>query len=214
MKHNIGDYKLYIFDLDGTLYDQPMLRLIMATRLVCYYICHPIRIKELLVLKHFRKVKDKWNDNSSEGALYDKVAADKRVTSDYVERIVRKWIYDNPLSALLRVRDEKLAALIKKLRQRGKIVVIFSDYPTEDKLKALKIEADGRYGPEDKRIDELKPSPKGLKVILEDYGMLPEDALMIGDREEKDGMCARAASVDCLILKRNVRKRDYNEIGI
>ena len=33
MKKNINDYSIYVFDLDGTLYDQPRLRLIMALRL-------------------------------------------------------------------------------------------------------------------------------------------------------------------------------------
>ena len=207
-------YILYVFDLDGTLYDQPKLRLTMAMRLLSYYIRHPFRIRELIILQHFRQIRDEWTNNASDTAIYEKVAEDKGTTPEAVAGIVNRWIYDNPLTALRGARDEYLAGRIRKIRRDGRKVVVLSDYPSEDKLKALDIEVDGKYGPEDERIDELKPSPKGLYLIMQDYGVSPGDMLMIGDRDEKDGQCARAAGVDCLILDRRVRKRNYDEIGI
>ncbi len=211
MKKNINDYSLYVFDLDGTLYDQPKLRLIMASRLIGYYICHPFAIRDLIILMHFRSVKDSWKDGSGEDKIIEKTAADLKTTTERTAKVVKKWIYDNPLSALEKTRDEKLIGLIGRLRENGKKVVILSDYPTADKLKALSVEVDGQYGPDDERIDALKPSPKGLEVIMEDTGFSPSDILMIGDRPEKDGECAKAAGVDHLILERNVRKRNLNE---
>ena len=80
-----------------------------------------------------------------------------------------------------------------------------------DKLKAMNVIVEGIYDPDDKRIDELKPSSKGLKVIMDDTGIMPEDILMIGDREEKDGMCAKGAGVDSLILARKVNDRDHEK---
>ena len=126
----------------------------------------------------------------------------------------KRWIYDNPLSVLPKVCDTQLAGWISELRKNGKTVVVLSDYPTKDKLEALGIEVDGQYGPDDDRINELKPSPKGLQVIMQDYGISPEDIIMIGDRSEKDGECAKGAGVDSLILVRRTAKRNYNEIGI
>lgn len=207
MNRNINDYSLYVFDLDGTLYDQPRLRLIMAIRLMGYYLLHPFSVKELFILQHFRKVKDSWTKGSSEEDIIKAVADDKHTDSDRIRSIVRRWIYDNPLSALKKTRDDALAGWMQELRSAGKTVVILSDYPTEDKLKALEIEVDGQYGPEDERIDELKPSPKGLQVIMKDLDILPTEVLMIGDRMEKDGMCATSAGVDYLILPRSVSKR-------
>lgn len=214
MRRRINDYKLYVFDLDGTLYDQPKLRLIMAMRLMLYYIRHPLSAGDLIVLQHFRKVKDTWTGSSTEEDIYNKVADDKKTSPDKVAGIVKRWIYDNPLSALPAVCDTRLAGWIRELRQNGKTVVVFSDYPTKDKMDALGITVDGQYGPDDERINELKPSPKGLQVIMQDYGISPEDVIMIGDRSEKDGDCARAAGVNSLILKRRTDKRNYNEIGI
>lgn len=214
MRKDIKDYKLYVFDLDGTLYDQPKLRLIMAMRLMLYYMCHPVSVNELFILQHFRKVKDTWTGGSAEEDIYKKVADDKKTFPDKVAGIVKRWIYDNPLSALPAVCDMRLVRWIGDLRQDGKTVVVLSDYPTKDKLDAMGVEVDGQYGPDDKRINELKPSPKGLQVIMDDYGISREEVIMIGDRDEKDGECARAAGIDSLILNRRMNKRNYNEIGI
>ena len=214
MGKDINKYKLYVFDLDGTLYDQPKLRLIMAMRLMLFYICHPFSVKELFILQYFRKVKDTWTGGSSEEEIYKKVADDKKTSPDKVAGILKRWIYDNPLSAIKSTRDNTLAGWIDRLRTDGKRVVVLSDYPTKDKMAALGIAVDGQYGPDDGRIDELKPSPKGLLVIMQDTGIPAEDIIMIGDRDEKDGESARAAGVDFLILERGIRKRNYNEIGI
>ena len=211
MHRNINDYKLYVFDLDGTLYDQPRLRRIMAKRLLLYYFLHPFSVRDLLILQHFRSVKDNWQGTSSEDEIIKQVAADKNCDVQKVQSIVRRWIYDNPLSAVAKTKDVRLIAWMDSLRNRGKKVVILSDYPTADKLEAMNIKADGQYGPDDPRIDELKPSPKGLKVIMEDFGISSGDMLMIGDRPEKDGMCADAAGVDHMIIPRRVGRRDYEE---
>ncbi len=210
MRKDINDYSLYVFDLDGTLYDQPRLRMIMAKRLLAYYICHPFSARDLILLSHFRKVKDHWKDSSSEEDIIRKTAEDKNTTADRVGRIVKKWIYDDPLSALAKTRDDKLIGWITKLRGAGRKVVVWSDYPTSDKLKALGVTADAEYSPEDKRISALKPSPEGLNIIMKDMDIACEDVLMIGDRQEKDGEAAAAANVDCIILERKVKKRgDY-----
>ena len=210
MRKDFNDYSVYVFDLDGTLYDQPRLRMIMAARLAAYYLCRPHKIAELFILQHFRKVKEGWTVSSSEEDIIEQVAKDKNTSAERVRAIVRKWIYDNPLSALIKTKDDELISRIKNLRENGRTVVILSDYPTHDKLEALGVSVDREYSPEDKRIKKLKPSPDGLKVIMSDLGVKCEDVLMIGDREEKDGEAAKAAGVDHIILARKVSKRDHN----
>ncbi len=211
MNRDRNGYSLYVFDLDGTLYDQPRLRFIMAARLALYYACHPFSAGDLLVLKHFRKVKDEWSGSSSEDEIIRKVSDDFKTSFQRVDGIVKKWIYENPLSALAKTRDEKLIGWIDKLRQAGKKVVVLSDYPTADKLKALGVVVDAQYGPDDTRIDELKPSPKGLRVIMDDMKVSKDEILMIGDRMEKDGKAAESAGVDYMILDRHVSRRDTYE---
>ena len=212
MRRKINDYKLYVFDLDGTLYDQPGLRLQMLTRLMGFYILHPFRAGELFILQHFRKVKDSWTKNSSEDDIIKQVAADKKTDEARVKSIVRRWIYDDPLEVIAKNKDTGLIGWMDLLRKSGKKVFILSDYPAADKLKAMNVTVDGIYDPDDERIDELKPSPKGLNVIMGDTGILPEDILMIGDRMEKDGLCAEKAGIDHMILPRKITDRNHEKL--
>lgn len=207
-------YKAVVFDLDGTLYNQTKLRLNMAVRLGVYYCSHFWKIKELFVLKYFREVRDKWdeirvddagvndtnvNDVGVDDAQYAYVGGKKGVSAEYVERVVKKWIYDNPLDLLGKYRNEKLHSYIEGLQSAKILVAIFSDYPIEDKIAALSIKPDGMYCPGDERNIELKPSPMGLELILNDFALAPEEILMVGDRDEKDGEAARRAGVDYYI---------------
>ena len=191
-------YKAVVFDLDGTLYNQTKLRLNMAMRLGIYYVCHFWKAKELFVLKYFREVRDKWEDNDAK--LYEYIADKKNVSPEYVKRVVMKWIYDNPLDLLTKCRNEELYSYISSLKNAGIPVIIFSDYPIEDKIKALQIEPDGMYCPGDERNIELKPSPMGLNLILNDLALAPSGILMVGDRDIKDGESARRAGIDYYIV--------------
>ena len=213
-RRDIDGYSVYVFDLDGTLYDQRVLRAMMALRLVSYYVRHPFSAGDLIVLQHFRKVKDRWSGSSSEEDIIAAVAADKKTGTDRVRGIVKKWIYDAPLDVLPKTRDKKLIEWIDELRMSGKKVVILSDYPTSDKLRSLGVNADAQYSPDDDRIVEMKPSPVGLNVVMQDMSVAAEEILMIGDRYEKDGKAAEAAGVDFIILERNVKKRDHNEFKV
>ena len=121
------------------------------------------------------------------------------MSPEYVERVVKKWIYDNPLDLLGKYRNEKLNSYIEGLQAAKIPVVIFSDYPIEDKIAALSIKPDGMYCPGDERNIDLKPSPMGLELVLNDFALAPEEILMVGDRDEKDGEAARRAGVDYYI---------------
>ncbi len=228
-KKKITEYRAVVFDLDGTLYYQQKLRMTMAGRLIGYYSMHPWRVKELVIIKEFRTVREHWEkvrqelpvvlENLNESDSLDEiqyayVAKKMNETAERVEQVIRRWIYENPLSALRMSKDEEIGQLMNRLRERNIRVIIFSDYPVKDKLEALEMEADGMYSATDERIMELKPAPKGLVLIMQDYGMKPEDILMIGDRFSKDGLAAVNAGVDYLILDKTPQKRHevYNTL--
>ncbi len=63
------------------------------------------------------------------------------------------------------------------------------------------------YAATDERLGELKPSPKGLNLIMQDHGYTGDDILMIGDRMSRDGMAAVNAGCDYLILPKSPAKR-------
>ncbi len=51
--------KVVIFDVDGTLYDQSIMRKKMMFALLSYYLIRPWKYKELKILSDFRKEREK-----------------------------------------------------------------------------------------------------------------------------------------------------------
>ena len=64
------------------------------------------------------------------------------------------------------------------------------------------------YSPERERVGELKPSPKGLNLIMSDLNVSKDKTIMIGDRMVKDGEAAKKAGCDYLILSKSKKKRE------
>lgn len=202
---DFNKYDLYVFDVDGTLYYQNKLRLIMGKRLLMYYLFHPLKFKDLIIIKNFRSLRENAKDTNG---LFDITAKKCNVSVSRVNEVIKKWIYENPIDALIASKDDTLLAIIDKLKANGKTVAIWSDYEADDKLKALKLSTDYVYTAEQERVGELKPSPKGLKLIMSDLRVAKDKTIMIGDRMVKDGEAAKKAGCDYLILSKSKKKRE------
>lgn len=202
---DFNKYDLYVFDVDGTLYYQNKLRLIMGSRLLVYYLLHPLKYKDLIIIKNFRALRENAKDTNG---LFDITAKKCKVSVSRVEEVIKKWIYENPIDALIASKDDTLLAIIDKLKANGKTVAIWSDYEADDKLKALKLSTDYVYSAEQERVGELKPSPKGLNLIMSDLNVPKDKTIMIGDRMVKDGEAAKKAGCDYLILSKSKIKRE------
>ena len=202
---DFNKYDLYVFDVDGTLYYQNKLRLIMGKRLLMYYLLHPLKFKDLIIIKNFRSLRENAKDTNG---LFDITAKKCNVSVSRVNEVIKKWIYENPIDALTASKDDTLLAIIDKLNANGKTVAIWSDYEADDKLKALKLSTDYVYTAEQERVGELKPSPKGLNLIMSDLNVPKDKTIMIGDRMVKDGEAAKKAGCDYLILSKSKKKRE------
>ena len=202
---DFNKYDLYVFDVDGTLYYQNKLRLIMGKRLLMYYLLHPLKFKDLIIIKNFRSLRENAKDTNG---LFDITAKKCNVSVSRVNEVIKKWIYENPIDALTASKDDTLLAIIDKLKANGKTVAIWSDYEADDKLKALQLSIDYVYTEEQERVGELKPSPKGLNLIMSDLNVPKDKTIMIGDRMVKDGEAAKKAGCDYLILSKSKKKRE------
>ncbi|MBQ1193510.1 MAG: HAD family hydrolase, partial [Lachnospiraceae bacterium] len=113
-------------------------------------------------------------------------------------------------------KDEVLAGIIDDLKNDKKDIkiVIYSDYPVENKLKSLGIEADYLFTSGDEEIGCMKPDPKGLKVILNKLQISNLEAIMIGDRYEKDGEAAAANDMDYIIVSSDKKERKKQMLQI
>ena len=207
----LDEYKLVIWDLDGTLYFQKEFRLKMAMVLLQNLVFTPTHWKDAFVILKYRSLREKWDASDAgtdlEERQYAEAGKSFGMSAGQVEEIISHWMLKEPLLHLKAYGDETAAKTIKKLQEKGIETVVYSDYPTVDKLKALDIMVSGSYAATDDEIACMKPNPKGLQYIIDKYQIAKEDTIMIGDRMEKDGEAAKAVGIDYLILERERKNR-------
>jgi HAD superfamily hydrolase (TIGR01549 family) len=207
--------KVVIFDVDGTLYDKNKLQRLMFLNLFIYYFLHFWRIKELQVLLAFRRVREQSSERASQSIMLDQYqwcADEMHVTVEFVEQVVMKWIYTEPLQHLKQCINPGIKELFNTLRTKGIKIAIFSDYPFAEKLQAMDLIYDLGFSGVDKDVNALKPSPKGILTIAAKLGLNPKQCLMIGDRDDRDGESARRAGSPYIIIDHN-SKNSYKELA-
>lgn len=205
--------KVVVFDVDGTLYTQSMLRRKMLADLLLYYLFRPWRIKELRMLQDFRAEREKkagYSCDDLENAQYHWCALKGGWDVATLKKVVAYWMFNYPnkyLAACVHPHTHELFALLK---EKGFKIAIYSDYAAHDKLKAMNLEADLIVSSTDSHISCLKPDPKALLYISKTMKVLPEECLFIGDRQELDGQCAENAGMPYLIIeKKPISKFDF-----
>lgn len=209
---------LIIFDVDGTFYEQSKLRYIMFFKLVVYYIVRPWRYKELLILYHFRKEREKragFKGEDLENEQYEWCAQRTNENIDVVRRVVEQWIFKKPNRYLKQCMYPGLANFLNDLKKNGIKTAVYSDYDSVDKLAHMQVLVDLEISSTNKRVNSLKPNPDGLYLILSEMNITNKDnCLYIGDRIELDGLCASRAGVPFLFVdKKNAIKDFYLKLS-
>jgi len=188
-------HKAIIADLDGTLYFQLPVRLSMLCAIVLFCLTKPHKIKEIQIVRSYRKKYEKGMEHHDRCLVLSK---DYNMDVMRVENIIQKWMIDNPLRSVHKYRDKNLLLLLEEMKNKGTKIIVYSDYPVTEKLKALNFTPDVAYSADD--VGCLKPSPEGLLYILKENGLTAADCLFIGDKYEKDGKCAENAGMEYIIL--------------
>lgn len=203
------DIKLVCFDVDGTLYDQRRLRLLMI-REILIEIARRRTIKFVRILKLYRELRENtacFSDNF-EKIIISETAALIGCSEKQVRDTVAEWIHRRPLRHLLECRYAGIFELFSHIKAQGKKIGIFSDYPAEAKILALGLTADYIACAGDNDTPRLKPDPQGLLNLMTRSETKPENTLLIGDRPERDGLAARA--IGSRILIRSTKNyKDY-----
>jgi HAD superfamily hydrolase (TIGR01549 family) len=202
--------RLVVFDVDGTLYDQRPLRRRMQLALLRHCLIRPRELPLLRTLQVFRRLREELAEGGG-GEIsrlqYERPAALLGLSPEIVQLAVETWMHERPLVHLAAARFPGVDQMFEALRLSGRKAAIFSDYPAEAKMRALGLTADFHVAATDPDVQRLKPHPLGLQRVLERAGASPETCLYIGDRDERDGECARRLGVHYL-LKAHSAVRD------
>ena len=215
--------KALILDLDGTLYRQLPLRGIMLWRLLCAYVRQPARgMLTLRVLRAYRRAQEALRVSP---LVHSDLAEEQLqlacewtgVRPAFVRSCVARWIEQEPLVFLRRLRCQGVVEFLQVAVEHGWRLGVFSDYPPTAKLRAMDLLRffDVVVSAQDPEVQRFKPSPRGLEVTLGRLGVEKHQAAYIADRPEIDVPAASAAGIPCVIMGRRnvVDQRGWVEIS-
>jgi HAD superfamily hydrolase (TIGR01549 family) len=201
----LKEYDLIVFDMDGTLYFQRGMQLAMAVRLMRHALTAKHGFRHLSLILSYRKLREEWDSMRAvtDDELFDSLSRKSGVSPEDIKDLISKWMFDEPMDVVRKCRDRDLIDTMEALKAAGSKIVIYSDYPTEEKCRAVGLEDyDQIYCGMDE-IKTMKPNPSGLFYIMNSYGNVPAaKVIMVGDRDDRDGAAAKAAGTDSLILRR------------
>jgi len=207
------ELEVVIFDVDGTLYRQSALRKIMLFKLVYYYAFRPWKYRELNILYHFRKEREKRagiEGPDLEHAQYIWCAESSNEKLADVKRVVDQWIFNSPNPYLKRCMYPGVAQFFADLKDHGVKTAIYSDYNSKDKLVWMGLHAEVEVCSTDPSINAFKPLPNGLKAVLSALQITKkENCLFIGDRFELDGVCAEHAGIPFLLVDKIQAQKNF-----
>lgn len=212
---NFFDYKAWVLDFDGTLFYQLPMRIFMAAWLGLYYLPRPNRWKEIFMLREYRRLREKLfaaESKNSHQLQLEKLSQRYNMSVQKILSIMQDWMTEKPKFLIKIFQRKKLIAAINSAKLRGITIVIYSDNPVSEKIKALDFTPDYAFWSDDDLIKCMKPNAAGLKNIVKLLNLNREEILYIGDRDDRDGLCAKNAGVDYCDVKKFVKilEADYN----
>jgi len=203
----LRNIKALIFDFDGTLFDNTKI----AFNLISLFPPDILRIwKERKTRKHFAGCH--FSSSEEYYRMFFAVLAKSCYRSPAK---IEKWYFNRYMPRMIRVlkKHYTLRPGVKELfalfDSTSKIhVAVYSDYPRlKERLKVLGLNVSPKiklYGPES--FGAQKPAPEPFLSIASDLGSLPEETLVIGDREETDGLGAFRAGMRFFCLETGRRR--------
>jgi HAD superfamily hydrolase (TIGR01549 family) len=196
---SIRDYSLFIFDLDGTLYDQRNLRFRMLLVFSIRLLTFRMSFTDIKIILTFRKQRERHKGYSSltlETDQFDWCSTELGLPVSKVQNTIEKLMYELPLKFLKSTLYEGVNDFIRILRSKGYKIAVYSDYPVDEKLKVLGLFADKTFCSTGPNIGCLKPNKTALQTICQYFNCRNVDAIYFGDRDDTDGESAKMAGIN------------------
>ncbi len=215
LRQHWSSIKAVCLDVDGTLYNQTSLRILMTGFLFKEWLGGRIGMRELQILRSFRKSREELRQlgmvENLDARTLMMTAQRNNCSIGEVEGTVQRWFYDASRPILSFLADDRLPQMFQRLRLRGYRLAIFSDYPVKSKLEALGIPLNlfdtvveaGEAG-----VSALKPHPNGFREVCRRLNLPSRAVLYVGDRLLVDGGGARSVGMPFALCKSfSVRRR-------
>jgi phosphoglycolate phosphatase/putative hydrolase of the HAD superfamily len=209
-----------LFDVDGTLYHQTPLRILMTMRIIIGHVgCMRKLPQTVRIIRAYRRAQEKLRKRRpfDEQPLQRQIDNAARICGEHrktAKRTVETWMERKPLRFLPLVKRAKASEAIRNLKQRGLKIGALSDYPAADKLDRLGLLPlfDVVLSAADDGIRGFKPSTNGFQVAAEKLGLPPEQVLYIGDRSDVDAEGASRAGMPFLLVKGLLPQKRHGNI--
>lgn len=200
--------KAFIFDVDGTLYQQGKLHKLIIIRIIKYFFTNPVSAIEAIVsILSYRYSLEKLRSMQSiDGLLTDKqleIASDACFLKiKKIKHHIVRWMEIEPFDLFHKVKYPFSDSFFNEAKKRGYKLAVLSDYPINNKLVALGWDYlfDIGISSQDININKLKPNPYGMNHIINMFGLTPEEVIYVGDRYDIDTETAYNAGVECIII--------------
>ena len=210
--------KALVFDVDGTLYRQGRLRRKIAYRLARAVAQSPAEgLQALRAIRAYRRAQETLRSRKDPcidvaQAQLHLAAQDTGMPLEQVRRWVVQWMEHEPMTLLRACVMEDLHHTLGQARKQGLRLGVFSDYPANDKLRAMGVLDlfDAVVTAQDPEVQRFKPHPRGIEVTMDRLGVSNWEAIYIGDRADVDAEAADRAGVRCVIVRRSF-SRDVND---
>ena len=205
-----------LFDVDGTLYHQRPLRLILIGLLVLSHVYRPRElVRKLKVIYHYRKAQEELRNRDDDQAPNNQrdqlmITAERcKESSKYVSSVTKDWFETKPLNYIRFCQRKDITKTIQILYEQGFKLGVFSDYPPRDKLSSLGVTRffSTILSSHDRGVYGFKPNTNGFAIAAEKMKLCPSEILYVGDRHEVDGIGATQAGMRVMIVD-----DDFNNI--
>jgi phosphoglycolate phosphatase/putative hydrolase of the HAD superfamily len=159
---------------------------------------HKIDLKIISSFRRQREFHKGYASATLEADQYKWCAEELNIPVEKVEERIIEFMHKLPLRFLFKARYRDIAKVFERLKEKNKILAVYSDYPVKEKLDALNLKADEIICSTDEGIMQLKPSARAIDEICRRTKISKGDTILIGDRDETDGESARLAGISFL----------------
>lgn len=201
------EIKAIVLDFDGTVYFQKPVQIYNLLRIILTISVRPRVISEIRIIQKYRKMREKYSDsNLPILSVEDDLAEKENMSVDKIKLLRDYWLIDSQSLAIQIFQRRTLLRKISQLQRKGIAIILWSDYPTAEKSKRLKLRSDLNLCSEDPRIRFAKPSAEGLFFIIESLRLKKNEVILIGDRDNRDGKAAATADIKYYKIGRNANQ--------